>query len=204
MYGCCNSSLHSPCIAAAQRAGRVVVETLHEGAEVHTGVVCPPCRASSAGWCDGEGVRGGGPVLLTRAVQPWCVDIHLHPPPSPRLHPCAQPLHIHPPPPSLSSIPSSISLGAADEPLLTQETMAHVQQLVAAHGSDIWWTAPIEQLLPPSLAHLAPKLRKGEDTMDVWFDSGSSWAGVVQAGADRGLGFPADLYLEGSDQHRGE
>jgi hypothetical protein len=79
-----------------------------------------------------------------------------------------------------------------------------VQQLVAAHGSDIWWTAPIEQLLPPSLVHLAPKLRKGEDTMDVWFDSGSSWAGVVQAGADRGLGFPADLYLEGSDQHRGE
>ena len=36
--------------------------------------------------------------------------------------------------------------------------------------------------------------------MDVWFDSGSSWAGVVQAG---GLSFPADLYLEGSDQHRG-
>ena len=39
--------------------------------------------------------------------------------------------------------------------------------------------------------------------MDVWFDSGSSWAGVVQAGEGRGLRFPADLYLEGSDQHRG-
>jgi isoleucyl-tRNA synthetase len=39
--------------------------------------------------------------------------------------------------------------------------------------------------------------------MDVWFDSGSSWAGVVQAGEAAGLRFPADLYLEGSDQHRG-
>ena len=41
--------------------------------------------------------------------------------------------------------------------------------------------------------------------MDVWFDSGSSWTGVVQerAGRDLGLSFPADLYLEGSDQHRG-
>ena len=36
--------------------------------------------------------------------------------------------------------------------------------------------------------------------MDVWFDSGSSWAGVVKS---RGLKFPADMYLEGSDQHRG-
>jgi isoleucyl-tRNA synthetase len=79
-----------------------------------------------------------------------------------------------------------------------------VTGLVAQHGSDVWWTAPIEQLLPAELAHLAPSLTKGEDTMDVWFDSGSSWAGVVQARADQGLRFPADLYLEGSDQHRGE
>jgi isoleucyl-tRNA synthetase len=39
--------------------------------------------------------------------------------------------------------------------------------------------------------------------MDVWFDSGSSWAGVLQSRADQGLNYPADLYLEGSDQHRG-
>jgi len=44
-------------------------------------------------------------------------------------------------------------------------------------------------------------LKKGDDTMDVWFDSGSSWAGVLRASPD--LNFPADLYLEGSDQHRG-
>jgi isoleucyl-tRNA synthetase len=56
-------------------------------------------------------------------------------------------------------------------------------------------------------------LRRGEDTMDVWFDSGSSWAGVlggnlaagagVGAETPSGLNYPADLYLEGSDQHRG-
>jgi isoleucyl-tRNA synthetase len=90
------------------------------------------------------------------------------------------------------------------EPLLTEQTLEHVIGLVAQQGSDVWWTAPIEQLLPPELAHLAPSLSKGEDTMDVWFDSGSSWAGVVQARQQQGLRFPADLYLEGSDQHRGE
>ncbi|PNH00391.1 Isoleucine--tRNA ligase, partial [Tetrabaena socialis] len=67
-------------------------------------------------------------------------------------------------------------------------------------GTDCWWTLSTEQLLPPGLQHLAPKLRKGEDTMDVWFDSGSSWAGVLQT--TEGLQYPADLYLEGSDQHR--
>ncbi|GLC44547.1 hypothetical protein PLESTM_001611900 [Pleodorina starrii] len=89
-----------------------------------------------------------------------------------------------------------------DEPLLTSETIEHITSLVASHGSDCWWTLPVSELLPPSLAHLAPRLRKGEDTMDVWFDSGSSWAGVLQANP-QGLQYPANLYLEGSDQHRG-
>ncbi|KAG2422803.1 hypothetical protein HXX76_015750 [Chlamydomonas incerta] len=88
-----------------------------------------------------------------------------------------------------------------DEALMTDETISHVTALVAAHGSDCWWTLSVEELLPPGLRHLAPRLRKGEDTMDVWFDSGSSWAGVLQA--TPGLAYPADLYLEGSDQHRG-
>ena len=91
----------------------------------------------------------------------------------------------------------------AGDPLLTAETIEHVAAVVAEKGSDAWWSLPLEELLPASLRHLAPALRRGEDTMDVWFDSGSSWAGVVRAGAGRGLTFPADLYLEGSDQHRG-
>ena len=64
---------------------------------------------------------------------------------------------------------------------------------------------PLTQSPPPpppqSHRHLAADYRKGEDTMDVWFDSGSSWAGVLSARDN--LTFPADLYLEGSDQHRG-
>ncbi len=53
---------------------------------------------------------------------------------------------------------------------MTEETIIHVTQLVAQHGSDVWWSRPVAELLPPGLQHLAPSLRKGEDTMDVWFD----------------------------------
>ncbi|CAI7808044.1 unnamed protein product, partial [Closterium sp. NIES-54] len=115
------------------------------------------------------------------------------------------------------------------EPLLTQETIAHVQAIVAEKGSDAWWEMEVADLLPPSLRDQAPQYRKGSDTMDVWFDSGSSWASVLascpspspstsasasasgsdtngaasSSSSDSGLNFPADLYLEGSDQHRG-
>ncbi|MFM9047404.1 MAG: class I tRNA ligase family protein, partial [Cyanobium sp.] len=90
--------------------------------------------------------------------------------------------------------------------LLNAESLAHVQGLVAAHGSDVWWERSEAELLPPSHAAEAERWRKGTDTMDVWFDSGSSWAGVLGGLADtpaEGLNCPADLYLEGSDQHRG-
>ena len=60
----------------------------------------------------------------------------------------------------------------------------------------------VSELLPESLQGEAEQLVKGTDTMDVWFDSGSSWAAV--ADARDGLAYPADLYLEGSDQHRCE
>ena len=124
------------------------------------------------------------------------------------------------------------------EVLLTAESLAHIQALIAAHGSDIWWQKDEAELLPPSHAGEAANWRKGSDTMDVWFDSGSSWAGVLggleqgvtpaspaagdgalaaaEAGATAGgasgasqgsaparLNYPADLYLEGTDQHRG-
>ena len=90
---------------------------------------------------------------------------------------------------------------SGDEVLLNEDTLAHVQQLFATHGSDAWWTMDEEQLLPPAHAPEAERWRKGTDTMDVWFDSGSSWAAVA-AGREE-LAYPAHLYLEGSDQHRG-
>lgn len=86
------------------------------------------------------------------------------------------------------------------EVLLNADTLAHAEALIAEHGADVWWERDEAGLLPPAWADQADQWRKGTDTMDVWFDSGSSWAAVLEG---RGLGYPADLYLEGSDQHRG-
>jgi isoleucyl-tRNA synthetase len=88
-----------------------------------------------------------------------------------------------------------------NEPLLTPETVEHVRALVAARGSNVWWEATVAELLPEALRGQAEDYVRGTDTMDVWFDSGSSWSAVAEARP--GLECPADLYLEGSDQHRG-
>ena len=96
-----------------------------------------------------------------------------------------------------------------NEPLLTEETVTHIQTLISEHGSDVWWEREVEELLPEAYKNNGRKYRKGTDTMDVWFDSGSSWAGVL--GGEKhnsklvpyALNYPADMYLEGSDQHRG-
>lgn len=90
---------------------------------------------------------------------------------------------------------------ATNEPLLTQATINHVQKIIRNHGSDAWWEMSVEELLPPEYRENGKTYRKGTDTMDVWFDSGSSWAAVLQQ--REGLKYPADMYLEGSDQHRG-
>lgn len=89
------------------------------------------------------------------------------------------------------------------DPLMTEETINHIASIFETEGSNAWWSLPISSLLPENLRHMAENLVKGEDTMDVWFDSGSSWAGVLQCNRDGSLNYPADLYLEGSDQHRG-
>lgn len=88
-----------------------------------------------------------------------------------------------------------------NEPLLNEATIAHIQAIFAEKGSDAWWELSVEELLPESYRNNGKQYRKGTDTMDVWFDSGSSWAAVAQ-GRDN-LKYPADIYLEGSDQHRG-
>lgn len=87
------------------------------------------------------------------------------------------------------------------EPLLTEETISHVQAIVAEKGSDAWWEMSVEELLPEKYRNNDRSYRKGTDTMDVWFDSGSSWAAVAKQRPQ--LCYPADMYLEGSDQHRG-
>ena len=94
---------------------------------------------------------------------------------------------------------------STNEPLMTPATLAHIEKVFAEKGSDAWWELDVAALLPEGQQHLADSYTKGTDTMDVWFDSGTSWAGVAQARSNEvgGLRYPCDVYLEGSDQHRG-
>ena len=87
------------------------------------------------------------------------------------------------------------------EPLITEETLDYIQTLFAEQGSDAWWELPVEELLPAAYRNNGRTYVKGMDTMDVWFDSGSSWAAVAQQRG--GMNYPVEMYLEGSDQHRG-
>ena len=98
-------------------------------------------------------------------------------------------------------IPVFYDKETGNEVLLDEHTLSHIQNIFSEHGSNAWWTMSEEELLPDVYKAEAEKWKKGTDTMDVWFDSGSSWAGVAK-GRDE-LAYPADLYLEGSDQHRG-
>lgn len=98
-------------------------------------------------------------------------------------------------------IPVFYDKETGNEVLLNEDTLDHIQALFAKHGSDAWYTMDESELLPEKYRDEAHKWKKGTDTMDVWFDSGSSWAGVAKGRKE--LAYPADLYLEGSDQHRG-
>ena len=88
-------------------------------------------------------------------------------------------------------------------PIIEKKVFDHIQQLIAKHGSSYWFTATAKELLPPGYKHSSSpqgEFRKETDIMDVWFDSGSSAISVLK---QRGLKFPSDVYLEGSDQYRG-
>jgi isoleucyl-tRNA synthetase len=100
--------------------------------------------------------------------------------------------------------------------VMTAATVRAVAKVFREKGSDAWFTmAPADLLahydaaadpdlaarpLAGALARGGDALHKGRDILDVWFESGSSWNAVLR---ERDLGYPADLYLEGSDQHRG-
>jgi len=89
------------------------------------------------------------------------------------------------------------------EVLLTQKIMAAIVDRARREGIDFWFAEPATALLPPGTTCTCGgvNFRKETDILDVWFDSGVSWAAVVEPDPD--LALPADLYLEGSDQHRG-
>jgi isoleucyl-tRNA synthetase len=89
------------------------------------------------------------------------------------------------------------------EMLATPEILEHVARLFEKDGADLWFDREAAELLPPGTTCRcgSTSFDKENDILDVWFDSGVSHAAVLET--RDGLGWPADLYLEGSDQHRG-
>ena len=93
-----------------------------------------------------------------------------------------------------------------EEAVLTIESINHIISVIGERGVDAWWSDPATEpaWIPPQFLQNArvEDFRRGTDTMDVWFDSGTSWSQLP--GGIPSLGKPlADVYLEGTDQHRG-
>ncbi|MCL2521968.1 MAG: isoleucine--tRNA ligase [Erysipelotrichales bacterium] len=99
-------------------------------------------------------------------------------------------------------VPIPVFYGEDQTPILDQEVMLHVADLFKEYGSDIWFIKEAKDLLPKGYKHKSSPngiFTKETDIMDVWFDSGSSHQMLKL----NGLAYPADLYMEGSDQYRG-
>ena len=100
-------------------------------------------------------------------------------------------------------VPIPIFYAEDDTPIIDEVVFKHIEDLFREHGSNIWYELEAKDLLPEGYTNPhSPngKFTKEKDIMDVWFDSGSSWNGVL---VERGTTYPSDLYLEGSDQYRG-
>jgi isoleucyl-tRNA synthetase len=90
------------------------------------------------------------------------------------------------------------------EPIVTPETVGRVKELVEASDADVWFEKTATELLPEGFKCPgcgSTEFRKEEDVLDVWFDSGSTCRAVLERREE--LRYPADVYLEGNDQHRG-
>jgi isoleucyl-tRNA synthetase len=90
------------------------------------------------------------------------------------------------------------------EAILTPELVEKAAGVFEQYNADAWYERPIEEFLPPGLrcpSCSGTTFERERDILDVWFDSGSSHEAVLGRATD--LGWPAELYLEGSDQHRG-
>jgi isoleucyl-tRNA synthetase len=100
-------------------------------------------------------------------------------------------------------VPLPIIYDENNEPILDKEVFEHIADMFDQHGSNIWFEAELADLLPDTYKTEHDKFMeysRETDTMDVWFDSGISHTSVL---LKRGYGYPADLYMEGSDQYRG-
>ncbi len=89
------------------------------------------------------------------------------------------------------------------EAVFDTEVLSHIANVFEKNGCDAWWEKSNEDLLPDSYKSKAQNLEKCTNILDVWFDSGSTWFAVLKSGIYDAGNYPADMYLEGSDQHRG-
>jgi isoleucyl-tRNA synthetase len=99
-------------------------------------------------------------------------------------------------------VPIPVFYAENGDPILDQAILSHVAKLFESHGSNVWFERDAKELLPEGYSHPGSPngiFKKETDIMDVWFDSGTSYS-VLN---NRNEAFPADLYLEGSDQYRG-
>ncbi len=91
----------------------------------------------------------------------------------------------------------------SDKIILDNDVLEHLAEVFEKEGADAWWSREISELLPKGCGYDPNDLEKNEHILDVWFDSGSTWRAVLDNSAFRAGKYPADMYLEGSDQHRG-
>jgi len=92
---------------------------------------------------------------------------------------------------------------ATGEVVFDEKVMNFVAMIFEMQGSDVWYSMEIAELLYPGCVYKADELEKVTDILDVWFDSGSTWNAVLKSRNYDAGEYPADIYLEGSDQHRG-
>ena len=100
-------------------------------------------------------------------------------------------------------VPIPIFYNEDGSEIVDYDVMMHVADLFREYGSNVWFEREAKDLLPEGYTNPASpngNFTKEEDIMDVWFDSGSTWNGVLR---EQGLPYPSDMYLEGSDQYRG-
>ncbi|MBA1432602.1 MAG: isoleucine--tRNA ligase [Epsilonproteobacteria bacterium] len=92
---------------------------------------------------------------------------------------------------------------ATGEVLLDEKVLNFVAMIFEMQGSDAWYSVDIAELLYTGSGYKPEELEKVNDILDVWFDSGSTWNSVLKSRNYDAGEYPADLYVEGSDQHRG-
>ena len=92
---------------------------------------------------------------------------------------------------------------ATGEVLLDEKVLNFTAMIFEMQGSDAWYSMDIAQLLYPGSGYKPEELTKVNDILDVWFDSGSTFNSVLRSRNYDAGEYPADLYVEGSDQHRG-